>query len=81
MAKVINSTTLREDLQEILTRARRGERFTVLYRSQPVCQIVPFDPDQRLLGPLEDDPLFQAEALGCSTDGRSSEDHDAILYR
>jgi hypothetical protein len=31
-------------------------------------------------GPLDEDPLFRAEAVGRSRDGRSAAEHDAILY-
>lgn len=31
-------------------------------------------------GNLADDPLYRAEPLGRSTDGRSAADHDALLY-
>jgi hypothetical protein len=31
--------------------------------------------------PLVDDPLYRAEPLGRSSDGRSAEEHDAVLYR
>lgn len=39
MPTVINANTLRGELKEILERVRKGERFTVLYHSDPVCQI------------------------------------------
>lgn len=81
MSQVINAKTLRRELGRILERVRRGERFTVLYRSQPVCELVPpgegIPPDDD----LENDPIYRMPALGRSTDdGLSSKDHDAILY-
>ncbi len=80
MRKVIGAKTLRNNLREILQRVRHGERFTVLYRSRPVCQIVPLESAEVEPGPLEDDPLYRAPALGRSRDGKSSSDHDEILY-
>lgn len=80
MHTIINAKTLRKELAEIMERVRKGERFTVLYRSKPVFQIVPVDADGGELGPLEQDPLFRAEAIGRSRDGKTSRDHDEILY-
>ena len=80
MQTVINAKTLRNDLAAIMERVRHGERFTVLYRSRPVCQIIPLDQLEAQSQDLEHDPLYQAEAVGASTDGQSAADHDAILY-
>ena len=80
MNHVINAKTLRRDLGRILKRVQRGERFTVLYRSQPVCELVPPGAAAALDDDLESDPIYQAPALFRSTDGLSSVDHDAILY-
>ena len=79
MRTVINAKNLRKDLAEILERARKGERFTVLYRSRPVCQIGPLDEDTEP-GDLRDEALHGAGAVGESQDGRSSADHDEFLY-
>ena len=80
MSKVINAKTLRNRMASIVERVRKGDRFTVLYRSRPAFQIVPVGSDGLELGRLEDDPLYQAEAVGRSTDGLTTADHDAILY-
>lgn len=80
MDRTINAKELRASLPKIVLRIRRGERFTVLYRSRPAFRIVPIDDTEVDLGPLEEDPLYRAGALGRSTDGMSSKDHDAILY-
>lgn len=77
---IINAKTLRADLRRILHRVRGGERFTVVYRSQPVCELIPIGSGATKIGKLEEDPLYRAPAVGRSRDGRSSEDHDAILY-
>lgn len=77
---VINAKTLRRDLARVLERARRGERFTVLYRSRPFCEIVPLGTPPTELPDLEHDPLYRAKAVGKSTDGKSAVDHDEILY-
>lgn len=81
MDHTINAKQLRASLPDTVRRVRRGERFTVLYRSRPAFRIVPVE--QGLLGtasPLEEDPIYRAPAVGRSTDGRTSRDHDRILY-
>jgi len=68
-------------LPETVERVRRGERFTVLYRSRPAFRIVPVGDDMEgKLPPLEEDPIYRAPALFRSGDGRVAADHDAILY-
>lgn len=81
MKRTINAKQLRASLPEIVRRARRGERFVVLYRSRPAFQVVPIDEDATPSGAAEDDSLFGAPPLGRSTDGLTSEAHDAVLYR
>lgn len=81
MERTINVKQLRASLPEIVNRTRRGERFVVLYRSRPAFRVVPVTDEagaDRL--PVEDDPLFQAEAVGRSSDGLTAKDHDQILY-
>jgi prevent-host-death family protein len=80
MERIINAKTLRTELASLLERVQRGERFTVLYRSRPVCRIVPIEPGQLPQGRLEEDTLYRAGPLGRSTDGLSAADHDSILY-
>ena len=77
---IINAKTLRRDLAKVLERVRRGERFTVLYRSRPACQIVPLGAEEHESGALADDPLYRAPAVGRSEDGTSAADHDQVLY-
>ncbi len=79
MANTINVKTLRHEMRRVIERVRKGEQFTVLYRSRPAFRIVPLHGGVAL-GPLEDDSLYRAEALGRSTDGLTSADHDRILY-
>lgn len=82
MARIINTKELRASLPDIVRRTRRGERFVVLHRSRPAFQVIPVDENQlaeRL--PVEDDPLFGADAVGRSTDGLAAADHDHVLYR
>lgn len=79
MDRTINAKELRASLPKIVGRVRRGQRFTVLYRSRPAFRIVPID-DAEELGPLEEDPLYRAPALVRSSDGWLSKDHDTILY-
>ena len=81
ISQIINAKELRAKLPEIVRRARRGERFVVLYRSRPAFQLGPVDEDlARDRTPAEEDPLFGAEAVGSSRDGLRSHEHDRILY-
>lgn len=81
MDHTINAKQLRASLPDTVRRVRRGERFTVLYRSRPAFRIVPVD--QGLTDtaqPLDEDPIYRAPAVGRSSDGRASRDHDRVLY-
>ncbi len=81
MERTINAKELRASLPRIVERVRRGERFTVIYRSRPAFRLVPageIDASYELA--LADDPLYRARAVGTSTDGLRSSDHDAVLY-
>jgi prevent-host-death family protein len=80
MRKVINAKTLRRELGEILRRVRKGERFTLVYRSRPVGQLVPLEERGFVAEDLEDDPLYRAGPVGRSTDGKTSASHDEFLY-
>lgn len=82
MDTTINAKQLRESLPETVRRVRRGERFTVLYRSRPAFRIVPIQDDAGWARdrPAEEDPLYGSGAVGESTDGLTSRDHDEILY-
>jgi antitoxin (DNA-binding transcriptional repressor) of toxin-antitoxin stability system len=76
----INAKRLRATLPEVVERVRKGTRFTVIYRSRPAFQIVPVDAAGSVSNSLEDDPLYRAQAVGSSDDGRTSVEHDAVLY-
>lgn len=78
--KTINAKELRGSLPRIVERIQKGDRFTVLYRSRPAFRLVPVSDDARSAVPLEDDPLYHAPAVGRSSDGATSADHDAFLY-
>ena len=80
METVIHAKTLRTRLAEIMKRVQKGERFTVLYRSRPVCRITPADRVLEAESALEEDPIYQSESLSCSKDGKTAADHDEILY-
>ena len=79
MPTTINVNTLRRELGQIVERVGKGEGFTVLHRSRPVFRIVPID-GSLALGRVEDDPLYEADAVGISNDGRSAANHDRVLY-
>lgn len=79
MSSTINVKTLRHEMGRIIERVRKGEDFTVLYRSRPAFRIVPLEGVSDL-GPAEKDSLYKAAAVGRSTDGLSAADHDRILY-
>ena len=78
--ETINVKTLRRDMARILERVARGERFTVLYRSRPVCRLVPIESEDLASGPVREDPLFAMGPVGRSTDGHAAADHDDDLY-
>jgi prevent-host-death family protein len=78
--KTINTKELRATLADVVRRARKGERFLVIHRSKPAFRLIPVDPGEQPLPPLEEDPLYGSPALGESRDGLSSKDHDAVLY-
>jgi prevent-host-death family protein len=77
----INAKRLRATLPDVVDRVRKGTRFTVIYRSRPAFQIVPVDDAARASLSLADDPLYRAQPVGSSGDGRTSVDHDTVLYR
>ena len=79
MSNTINVKTLRREMGRVIDRVKKGEHFTVLYRSRPAFRIVPLHGGVAA-GPLEDDPLYRAGPVGRSTDGLTSADHDRILY-
>lgn len=81
MTTTINAKELRASLPKLVERVRKGARFLVIYRSRPAFQIVPVDDSEAPRVPLESDPLYHAQPVGRSTDGRSAADHDAVLYR
>lgn len=76
----INAKQLRAALSDVVARVRKGGRVTVIYRSTPAFQIVPIDDDRAPRTTLAADPLYRAEPVGRSTDGRTAADHDALLY-
>ncbi len=76
----INAKRLRATLPEVVERVRKGTRFTVIYRSRPAFQIVPVNDTAQPSAALDTDPLYRAPAVGRSRDGRTSAEHDSILY-
>lgn len=80
-ATTMNTKELRKDLARVVKLARKGRRFTVLYRSRVAFEIVPPGWAGTVAGDLNDDPIYRADALGSSTDGRAALDHDEALYR
>jgi len=77
----INAKRLRASLPDVVERVRKGTRFTVIYRSRPAFQIVPVNDATHGPVALADDPLYRAEPVGHSSDGRTASDHDTVLYR
>ena len=71
----INAKQLRASLPKLVESARRGARYTVLYRSRRAFQIVPVDEADTPRGTLQADPLYRAKAVGKSVDGRPAADH------
>ena len=78
---IINAKELRATLKEVVEGVHSGRRYTVLYRSRPAFRIVPVEDDALAnAGPLEEDPIYRAVALGRSDSGDLAERHDEILY-
>ncbi len=80
MKNVINTKELRATLPKIVESVRKGEKFTVLYRSRPAFRIVPVEEELQITSPLSEDPLYRAQAVGESCDGLTGADHDVFLY-
>lgn len=80
MDHTINAKELRASLPRIVERVRRGEQFTVVYRSRPAFRVVPVSESTRSELALEEDPLYRAPPVGASKDGLTSAEHDAVLY-
>jgi antitoxin (DNA-binding transcriptional repressor) of toxin-antitoxin stability system len=80
MNTFISAKQLRASLPEVVSKVRRGARFTVLYRSRPAFQVVPVDMVQAAATPLDDEPLYRAKPVGRSRDGLSAAEHDRLLY-
>ena len=78
--KIINTKELRSSLPKIVSQLRKGDRYTVLYRSRPAFRLVPINDEVRASSSLDEEPLYGAPALGRSTDGADSSDHDHFLY-
>lgn len=78
--KIISAKELRASLPKIVDRIRKGDEYTVLYRSRPAFRLVPVNPESCADAPLEEEPLYRAPALGRSSDGRTSAEHDEFLY-
>ena len=77
----MNAKELRASMPKVVEQVRRGGRFTVIYRSRPAFRIVPVSDATEPAMPLDEDPLFRAEAVGRSVDGVSADQHDTVLYR
>lgn len=80
MSDSISAKQLRASLPEVVERVRKGARFTVIYRSRPAFQIIPIGEADEAATPLEEDPLFEAEAVGASADGLTAAAHDVVLF-
>lgn len=81
MAKHLSAKELRASLPEVVARVQKGERLTLMYRSQPVLQLVPLGVADAPLCPPEDDPLHGVVGIAHGpADGLDSRDHDHIIY-
>ena len=80
MQHTINIKELRASMPEIIKRVRKGDKYIVLYRSNPAFCIIPVDAEEQTTIPLSNDPLYGASAVGSSSDGLAAEDHDLALY-
>lgn len=50
MSTIIGLKQLRENTEEIIERAKRGESFTVIRRSKPIFELKPVDTGNAELG-------------------------------
>jgi prevent-host-death family protein len=80
MKHTINVKELRASLPDIIKKVRLGDQYVVLYRSRPAFRIMAVDAEEELTIPLSDDPIYRAPAIGRSSDGLTSQDHDLVLY-
>jgi len=80
MTVPIKAKRLRGLVPDVIERARQGARFIVPDRRRRASHIVLLRHATDEPIPLADDPLYQAIAVGVSSDGRCSTDHDALLY-
>ena len=78
--KLISAKILRQNLAKILKQAARGDNFTIVYRSRPLCQIGPIGALSRERVDLDKEPLYRAGPLGRSADGKTAADHDELIY-
>ena len=79
MIATINARQLRKDLAAVVKQVGKGQRFSVLYRSRVAFEIVP-PHTESVSSFLQDDPLFNATAVGRSDRGRPALEHDQVLY-
>ena len=68
--RTFSAKELRATLPKMVDRVRKGDHYTVIYRSRPAFRLVPVAPESGALQPVEEDPLFQAPALGRTTYGQ-----------
>ena len=76
----INLMYLLATLPDVVTRVRKGARFTVIYGGRPAFRIVPMD---GVAAPRTDwirDALYQARPVGRSRVAPTSVDHDVAVY-
>jgi antitoxin (DNA-binding transcriptional repressor) of toxin-antitoxin stability system len=81
MNLLINATQLQASLSDVVERVSNGARYTVIYWNRPAFQIVPLDQCGRPPVDLANEPLYRAQAVGRSTDGRTAAEHGTVLYR
>ena len=80
MNVIINAKQLRASLPKVVQRVRKGQQFTVLYRSRPAFRIVPLDETSAPEIALREDSLYGAAPVGRCRDGQSAADHDKTMY-
>lgn len=77
---ILNTKELRNKFSEIVKRTKRGEQFTILYRSKPAFRIVPVMPKADEHIKVKKDSLYKMTALGATKDGLTAADHNSVLY-
>ncbi len=74
--KTIGLLEFRKNAEDIIRRARRGERVVLSYRGKPVVQLSPYRPDE-LSG---DDAFYRIAEQAEQSGNMTNQDMDRLVY-